>query len=283
MTRRRSLISSWTTSAGSVRPMSCRRPLPEPSSPWDPTRHMRSRVSRLPNELTVATTEMPHSASVSVGLWVGIGARFEPAPLNGICHFIEHLLFKGTARRSAREISQEVEGVGGYLNAFTSEEATCFHARAPYGQFERLLDVLMDMLLESRFAAADVTKEREVIKDEIAMYLDEPQHHVQELLNATLWPGQPLGRPITGTATTLKTMSGRCLRDYLRDHYTAGSIVVAVAGRAHHGQVLRAVKRYARHLPIGPRPSMPRARAWQLTPKVCLLRRRIEQTQLALG
>ena len=132
------------------------------------------------------------------GYGVGTGSRFESAELNGVCHFIEHLLFKGTKKRSAEEISQAVEGVGGYLNAFTSEETTCFHARASHDRFEELLDVLADMLLESKFAPGDIAKEREVIKEEMAMYLDEPQHQVQELLNATLWPGQPLGRPITG-------------------------------------------------------------------------------------
>ena len=134
-------------------------------------------ISRLENGLTVATAEMPHLASVSVGLWLGMGSRYEPARLNGVCHFIEHMLFKGTRRRSAKEISQSIEGIGGYLNAFTSEETTCFHARASGDHFEQLLDVLMDMLLESKFAAADIAKEREVIKDEIAMYLDQPQHY----------------------------------------------------------------------------------------------------------
>src|SRR5512137_2897867 len=142
------------------------------------------RVTRLPNGLTVATAEMPQMLSVSLGLWVGVGSRYEPAPLNGVCHFIEHLLFKGTAKRSAREISEAVEGVGGYLNAFTSEETTCFHARACADRFEQLLEVLMDMLLHSRFLPRDVAMERDVIKEEMAMYLDEPQHRVQELLNA---------------------------------------------------------------------------------------------------
>src|SRR5258707_417761 len=102
---------------------------------------------------------MPQMMSVSVGLWAGIGARYEPAEVNGICHFIEHLLFKGTRKRSAKEISQSVEGIGGYLNAFTSEEATCFHARAGHERFGDLLDVLMDMFLNSNFEPVEVAKE----------------------------------------------------------------------------------------------------------------------------
>src|ERR1041385_4093516 len=164
-------------------------------------------VSRINEAVTVATAEMPQMASASVGVWVGIGSRYEPAELNGICHFIEHLLFKGTRRRSAREISEAVEGIGGYLNAFTSEEAVCFHARAGHERFQTLLEVLMDMFLNSIFDPAEIEKEREVIKEEIAMYLDEPPHQVQELLNATLWPGQPLGRPITGTAQKLDSLT----------------------------------------------------------------------------
>src|SRR3974390_1330140 len=111
---------------------------------------------------------MPHMRSVSLGIWVGVGSRYASPRLNGACHFIEHLLFKGTRRRSAREISQAVEGIGGYLNAFTSEGTTCFHAPAGQERHEEVLDVLMDMLLESRFAPPDITKEREVIKEEIS-------------------------------------------------------------------------------------------------------------------
>src|SRR5512139_3928547 len=172
-------------------------------------------VTQLQNGLTVATAEMPQMLSVSLGLWVGVGSRYEPALLNGVCHFIEHLLFKGTSKRSAKQISQAVEGVGGYLNAFTSEEATCFHARAAHDRFDELLDVLLDMLLDSKFAPADIAKEREVIKEEIAMGLDEPQHLVQELLNATFWPGHPLGRPIAGTDKTLDPMQRSQLLGYL--------------------------------------------------------------------
>src|SRR6476661_6650388 len=120
-------------------------------------------VTSLGSGLTVATAEMPHMASVSVGIWVALGSRYEPAELNGVCHFIEHLLFKGTRRRSAKEISQAVEGIGGYLNAFTSEESTCFHARAGHDRFDDLLDVLMDMFLNSSFAPVELAKEREVI------------------------------------------------------------------------------------------------------------------------
>lgn len=240
-------------------------------------------VTRLENGLTVATAEMPHMVSVSVGLWVGVGSRYEPASLNGACHFIEHLLFKGTRKRSAKEISQAVEGVGGYLNAFTSEETTCFHARASSARFDELLDVLVDMLANSQFVPRELAKEREVIKEEMAMYLDEPQHQVQELLNETLWPNQPLGRPITGTNQTLDSMARHSLLGYLRGNYVAGNTIVVVAGRIRHAQVCRAVRRYARLFVPGPRPEFVPARNSQNAPRFRLKTKRTEQTQLALG
>jgi predicted Zn-dependent peptidase len=240
-------------------------------------------VTQLKNGLMVGTAEMPHMMSVSVGVWVGVGSRYEPAPLNGVCHFIEHLLFKGTKKRSAKEISQAVEGIGGYLNAFTSEEATCFHARAGYDRFDELLDVLLDMLLDSTFDPAEIRKEREVIKEEIAMYLDEPQHQVQELLNATLWPAQPLGRPITGSGRTLDTMARPHLLGYLRGNYVAGNTVITAAGRLKHGQVVRAVERYARRFRSAAPPRFAPARDGQREPRIRLFTKKTEQTQIALG
>ncbi len=221
--------------------------------------------------------------SVSLGVWVGVGSRYEPADLNGVCHFIEHLLFKGTKRRSAREISEAVEGVGGYLNAFTSEETTCFHARVCAERFEGVLDVLVDMLLHSRFAPREIAKEREVIKEEIAMYLDEPQHHVQELLNATLWPGQALGRPITGSARTLDRMRRTDLLGYLGENYVSGSTVIAAAGNLTHQRAVRTVSRYAAAFSRGERRCFVPVRLEQQAPRVRLVTRKTEQTQIALG
>jgi predicted Zn-dependent peptidase len=251
-----------------------------PALPLDGTMY---QVTRLSNGLSVATAEMPHMLSVSVGVWVGVGSRYEPAPLNGACHFIEHMLFKGTQRRSATQISQAVEGIGGYLNAFTSEEATCFHARAGHARFDELLDVLMDMLLNSRLESAEIAKEREVIKEEIAMYLDEPQHHVQELLNATLWPGQPLGRPISGTRKTLDGMTRAPLLAYLHANYLATNTLIVATGRLKHGQVVRAAGRYARRLGRAGPPRFSPAHEAQQAPRIRLLTKKTEQTQVALG
>jgi predicted Zn-dependent peptidase len=240
-------------------------------------------VTRLENGLTVASAEMPHMASVSLGIWVGIGSRHEPAPVNGISHFIEHLLFKGTKERSAREISQAVEGIGGYLNAFTSEEHTCIYAKARHDHLTGLLGVLADMFLHSTFDPVEIGKEREVIKEELAMCLDEPHQHVQELLNEAMWPGQPLGRSITGTVKTLDALSRDDLVIYQRKNYVAGATVIAAAGRLRHAQLLSAVKPYARHFAAKARPQYVPATSAQTKPAIYLHTKETEQTQIALG
>jgi predicted Zn-dependent peptidase len=241
------------------------------------------KVTRLPNGLTIATARMPHMTSVSLGLWVGVGGRYEAAEVNGVCHFIEHLLFKGTRRRSARRISQDVEGIGGYLNAFTSEEMTCYHSKARHDRFDELFDVLSDMFLNSRFDPVEIDKERGVIKEELAMYLDQPQHRVQELLNETLWPDQPLGRPLTGTEETLDRLDRARLVDYQRENYVAGRTIIAAAGRLDHARIVRAVSRLAGRFPQGRVPQFTPVTGSQSRPNVRLFTKETEQTQLALG
>jgi predicted Zn-dependent peptidase len=241
------------------------------------------RATRLENGLTVATAEMPHSPSVSLGIWVGVGGRYEPEALSGVSHFIEHLLFKGTRRRSAREISQAVEGIGGYLNAFTSEEHSCFYAKARHDQFGRLLDVLTDMFLHSTFDPVEINKEREVVKEELAMYMDQPQQYVQELLNATMWPDQPLGRSITGTEKTLDGLGRQELMDYQRRNYVAPVVLLAAGGRITHRQAVAAARKYARKFVRGARPSFTPAVSTQTKPALRLLSKKTEQTQITLG
>src|SRR5881394_3189833 len=241
------------------------------------------QITRLPSGLTVATTEMPHRASVSLGLWVGVGGRYEPAALNGVSHFIEHLLFKGTPKRTAKEISQAVEGIGGYLNAFTGEESTCFYSKGRHDRFDELLDVLVDMFLNSKFDPVEIEKERGVIKEELAMYLDQPQHQVQELLNETLWPNQPLGRPLTGTVKTLDAMTRGDLLNFLRTNYVTGATLLVAAGNLSHKRVLKAVARFAPRFPRGKRPYFVPAANPQTQPRLRLFTKKTEQTQLALG
>ena len=243
------------------------------------------RLTRLSTGLTIATAAMPHRASVGLGVWVGVGSRFETAAQSGAAHFIEHLLFKGTHRRTARQISEEVEGLGGYLNAYTSEDHTCFYARARADHFPALLDVLMDMFLASRFAPADIWKEREVIKEERASYRDQPQHLVQELLNETLWPGHPLGRSIEGTPRSLDGLKRARLLAFFQANYVASNTFIVAAGNVAHAEVVKAIAPYAKRFPTGPHPAcVPvKDRRGASAPRVRHCTRATAQTQLALG
>ncbi len=241
------------------------------------------QITRLQNGLTIATAEMPHMASVSLGIWVGVGGRHEPAEISGVSHFIEHLLFKGTKKRSAEKISQDVEGIGGYLNAFTSEENTCFYSKARADRFGELLDVLGDMFLHSTFAPVEIERERNVIKEEIAMYRDQPQQYVQELLNETLWPEQPLGRSLAGTERTLDATTRDGIIRYHRENYVTSATLISVAGKLKHKQVVEAVAKYGKRFRMGQRTVFAPAVANQSAPRVRLLTKNTEQTQIALG
>ncbi|MFM7554824.1 MAG: M16 family metallopeptidase, partial [Verrucomicrobiota bacterium] len=200
--------------------------------------------SELPNGLRVVTAAMPHLASVSVGIWVDTGGRHEGAGENGAAHFIEHMLFKGTRRRTAARISQDIEGIGGYLNAFTDEEHTCFYSRAVASRLPELLDVLLDMFLDSRFQTAEIDRERAVILEEQAMYRDQPAELVHDLLNQVQFPRHPLGRPVIGTARSIRGLGRRELLGFLDRRYVAGSTVIAAAGNLTHEAVLAELGRW---------------------------------------
>lgn len=241
------------------------------------------QVTRLPNALRVATATMPDMESVCVGIWIGVGGRHEPARYSGIAHFIEHLVFKGTTHRTAKQISQAVEGLGGYLNAFTSEENTCYYAKAGHRHFDTLLDVLVDIYRHPRIAAADVAKERAVIKEELLMYRDQPDHYVQELLTETLWPDQPLGRPLAGSPATLDATDRAAVREFKETRYTMANSIVAVAGRCEHAPVVAAVARAFGDAATGRAARFAPARSGQRTARLRVLTRSVEQSHLALG
>jgi predicted Zn-dependent peptidase len=239
--------------------------------------------TRLPNGIRVVTAEMPHMASVAVGAWVGVGGRHEPAGLGGISHFIEHMLFKGTRRRSAASISRAIEGLGGYLNAFTDEEHTCFYARAAAAHGHVLLDVLADMLLNPRLDPGDIEKERDVILEECAMYRDQPAELVHDLLNAAQFPRHPLGRPVIGSPSTLRQIRRPQLKAFLASHYTAAATVVAAAGNIRHEELVTAVSKLAPHFRPGARQGFLPAPSKLHGPRVRVLSRAVEQTNVGLG
>ncbi len=236
------------------------------------------------NGVRVVTSTMPHVQSVAFGIWVGVGSRFEPEALGGISHFTEHLLFKGTQRRSARDISQAIEGRGGYLNAFTSEENTCYYARVGFNQIDPAFDVLADMYLNSDFAPAEIEKERGVIIEEIMMYRDQPRHQVGEILMGQLWPAHPLGRPIIGTEKTLKGMKHATFRRFVGERYVPANTVVAFAGKVEHADCVARVEALLGKQRATARPATFKKVNARHAPKRTVFQQKdIEQTHLALG
>ena len=239
--------------------------------------------SRLANGLRVATAAMPAVESVALGIFVGAGGRHETAAQSGISHFIEHLLFKGTTTRSARAISQAIEGRGGYLNAYTQEESTCYYAHIAATHASEALELLADMFLHPRFAASDIKKERGVIIEEIEMYRDQPQQHVQEMLNGILWADHPLGRSLTGTPETVTAMTRDDFFSYKAARYAPPVTLVVFAGQVEHAPLVASVEKLFGGLRAH-KPAPARAITAATAQRDAIaLGKEIEQAHLALG
>jgi predicted Zn-dependent peptidase len=192
--------------------------------------------------LRVVTERIPGVRSVSVGFWVLAGSRDERPAISGHCHFLEHLLFKGTATRSALDIAQAFDAVGGDLNAFTAKEYTCFYARVRDRDLELAVDHLADMFGNATVAAGDLHAEAQVILEEIHMHEDSPEDVVHDVFTEALWPGHPLGRPILGTEERIRAATRGSVRGFYRRHYVPGNLVVAVAGNVRHDDVVRMLR-----------------------------------------
>jgi len=197
----------------------------------------------LDNKTKILTETVPHVRSVSIGFFVDIGSRYETPDINGSSHFIEHLMFKGTRRRSAKDIAEELDAVGGQLNAFTTKEYTCYYARVLDEHFDLAVDLLGDMLFESKFDPADVDKERNVIVEEIKMYEDTPDELVHDIFASSIWRGHSLGQPIIGSADVINGLSRDRLYDYYKTHYNPGRMIVSVAGNISHDGVIDRLRR----------------------------------------
>ncbi|HBV95685.1 MAG: zinc protease [Peptococcaceae bacterium BICA1-7] len=191
----------------------------------------------LDNGVNLLTEDIPHVRSVAVGIWVNVGSRDESGPVAGISHFIEHLMFKGTENRTAKEIAEALDAVGGQLNAFTTKEYTCYYAKVLDEHFELALDILSDMLFNSKLDSGDIDKERNVILEEIKMYEDTPDELVHDVFAGTIWDVHPLGRPIIGYADVIRDLSRETIKDYMDSYYVPGNTVVTVAGNINHNAV----------------------------------------------
>ena len=192
----------------------------------------------LSNGLRLITSNMPHTRSVSIVFFVGIGGRYEAEFEAGISHFVEHLCFKGTEkRRSSKEISEAIESVGGIINGGTDKELTTFWCKVASQHFPLALDVLVDLLRNPRFDAADIERERQIIIEEINMSLDSPRQRVDMLIDELLWPAQPLGRDVAGSKETVAALSRQQMLGSFSNHYIPNNTVVSVAGDIESGQV----------------------------------------------
>ncbi|MEO4053473.1 pitrilysin family protein [Solibacillus sp. CAU 1738] len=187
-------------------------------------------VTTCSNGVRIVSEQMQHVRSLSVGIWVNAGSRYELPEENGITHFIEHMLFKGTKTRSAKEIAEEFDRIGGEINAFTSKENTCYFAKVLDHHAELAVTILADMFFNSTFKQEDIERERQVVLEEIYMSEDAPDDDVHEKLWAVMYPNDALGRPILGTAETLATFDSAMLRHYMAKHYSPKNVVISVAG-----------------------------------------------------
>ena len=206
------------------------------------------QITTLPNGLRVATRLMPGLHSASVGIWVNAGGRDERAEQNGIAHFLEHMAFKGTARRSALQIAEAIEDVGGYINAYTSRDVTAYYARVLSGDVELALDVIGDIVLNPAFDPREIEVERGVILSEIGQSLDTPDDVIFDWLQEAAYPGQPIGRTILGPAERVSGFSREDLAGFVGEHYGPGQMIVAAAGAVDHDALVRQAEENFGHL-----------------------------------
>lgn len=199
--------------------------------------------STLDNGVRVVTETIPSVRSISVGAWIHSGSRDEASEESGISHFIEHMVFKGTSRRRMHQIAQRMESVGGYLNAFTAKEYTCYYARALDEHLARAIDTVCDLVLSPSFPEREVTKEKDVVIEEMRMYEDAPEELIFDRFDSVLYPDHPMGRPVIGVEDTIRSFSRPQLLAYLAEHYTLEHLVVAVAGNVSHRRVVSLVHR----------------------------------------
>jgi predicted Zn-dependent peptidase len=233
----------------------------------------------LPNGVRILSERMEGIRSAAMGIWVASGSRDESAAENGAAHFIEHMVFKGSETRSATELAQQMDIIGGQINAFTTKECTCFYGRALDSHLTQVLDILCTLVFDARFDQADVELERGVVLEEIGMYRDEPDDLVSERLMAGCYSGSPLGRPILGTPATLKKMTGDSLRSWHHAHYGPDKLIVSLAGSIPQGFLEEIQERFSALTPV---PSKPRKPAIY-QPTLTLKKKATEQNHVQLA
>jgi predicted Zn-dependent peptidase len=207
------------------------------------------RKTVLPSGLTVLVEEVPQVHSLSLGVWVMTGSRDEPAELSGISHLIEHMVFKGTRKRTALQLTKKMEAIGGYIDAFTSREQTCYYARVFDEHLDVAMEILGDLLSSPLFDREMLDRERGVVIEEIETYENNPEELTHDLISAEVWPNHPLGRPILGSRETIRSIGCRTLRRYHQQNYTARNVVVAASGHVSFERIVELANRHLRFPP----------------------------------
>src|SRR2546425_4641006 len=244
------------------------------------TRNIRREV--LPNGLTLITEEMQHIRSVSIGIWIKTGSRDEDLQWNGISHFIEHMVFKGTKNRSAEDIARQVDSIGGNMDAFTAKECVCFNVKVLDEHMPIAMDVLSDLVLNPVFDVQDIGRERGVILEEIKMDEDNPDYLVHEIFSANFWKDHPLGKPILGTRETVKRFDRQMIENYYYSAYAPSNLVITAAGNLKHKTL---VDLCAEHFSdLKPQQALPPERAPVTHARIALRNKKaLEQVHLCLG
>ena len=232
----------------------------------------------LRNGIKVVAEKINYLKSISIGVWIGNGSRYENADVNGISHFIEHMLFKGTEKRSAAQIAGEIDAIGGQIDAFTSREYTCFCTKTLDYHANIALDILSDMLFHPRLNKDDMALERQVIGEEIRMYEDSPEDLVYDLSSYAIWGDTPMGRPILGTYESLDRITPEIMRGYIDEHYTSANTIISVAGNFDDSLFDLLEEYFGSHPLTDVKPQMPEAK--YLSGNDMLKRKDIEQVQL---
>jgi predicted Zn-dependent peptidase len=246
----------------------------------DNERNIRRTI--LPNGLTILTEKMDHLRSVAMGVWIRAGSRHELPEINGISHFVEHMVFKGTKSRSAQHIAREVDAIGGNLDAFTGKETVCFNIKVLDEHVPVALDVLSDLVLNPIFASDEITRERGVILEEIKMDEDNPDYLVHEIFTQAFWKDHPLGRPILGTKETVKRFERDTLCNFYGEQFLGGNMLFSAAGNIDHDAFVEQVTRRFESLPAGD--SLTVTVPPKTAARIILKNKKaLEQVQLCLG
>jgi predicted Zn-dependent peptidase len=243
-------------------------------------RNIRRQV--LPHGLTIITEQMEHIRSASIGIWLETGSRDETPQSNGISHFIEHMVFKGTKHRTAEEIARQVDSIGGNMDAFTSKECICFNVKVLDEHVPVALDILTDLVLHPTFTNEDIARERGVILEEIKMDEDNPDYLVHEIFTQNFWKDHPLGKPILGTKETVKKFERETVLDTYTHRFAPGNIIVAAAGHLDHDQFVDLVVKHFEHLK--PAKNGFHSPVPKIVPRIVLRNKKaLEQVQLCIG